>query len=126
MPATLYHEALLDIYKHPLNKQVPPEFSLRHKEINSTCGDEVEIFLKLEDNQITTIGWQGSGCAISQAGASLTTETAKGKTVAEIKEMTQEIILTLLGLPNLNPTRLRCALLTLEALKKTLPDVART
>src|SRR3989338_10944769 len=120
MTDNLYHEALLDIYKHPLNKQALADFSIQHKEINSTCGDEVEIFIKLENDRVTKIGWQGTSCAISQAGASLTTDAVKGKTAAEIRAMTPETVLTLLGLPNLNPTRLRCALLALEALKKAL------
>ncbi|MBI5729039.1 MAG: iron-sulfur cluster assembly scaffold protein [Candidatus Magasanikbacteria bacterium] len=120
MSGTLYHEALLEIYKHPLNKQVPSDFSIQHKEINSTCGDEVEIFIKLENDRVATIGWQGSGCAISQASASLTTDAVKGKTAAVIKTLTPESVLHLLGLPKLNPTRLRCALLALEALKKAL------
>lgn len=120
MTDSLYHEALLDLYKHPLNKQVLANFSIQHKEINSTCGDEVEIFIKLENDRVAAIGWQGSGCAISQAGASLTTDAVKGKTAVEIKAMTPETVLELLGLPNLNPTRLRCAMLTLEALKKAI------
>lgn len=120
MTDTLYHEMLLDIYRHPLNTHVPADFSIQHKEINSTCGDEVEVFIKMENDRVAEIGWQGSGCAISQASASLTTDAVKNKSIAEIKAMTVETILSLLGLKNLNPTRLRCALLTLEALKKTM------
>lgn len=114
----IYHEALLDIYKHPLNREMPAGFSLQHKEINSACGDEVEIFIKMESGRVAAIGWQGSGCAISEVGASLTTAAVKGKTFVEIKEMASETILELLGLKNLNPTRRRCALLALEAVKK--------
>lgn len=114
----IYHDALLDIYKHPLNRGAPAGFSLQHKEINSTCGDEVEIFVKMENERVAAIGWQGSGCAISETGASCTTDAVKGKTFAEIKEMAPETILELLGLKNLNPTRRRCALLALEAIKK--------
>ncbi len=116
---TLYTETLMDLYHHPLNKQPLSDFNARHGENNPTCGDSVEVFIKFDnDGKVAEVGWVGEGCAVSQAGASLTTEHIKNKTKFEIKKMTKEEILELLGLQNLNPARMRCALLTFECLKK--------
>lgn len=117
----MYHEALLDLYKHPLNKAVPKNYTLKQKATNPLCGDEVEIFLTIKNKRISEIGWQGAGCAISQAATSLTTDAVKNKTQSEMATLTPENVLEWLQLPKLNPTRLRCALLCYEALKKALP-----
>lgn len=117
---TLYHEILLDLYKHPLHKTKPAHFDVHHKEHNPLCGDVVELFVAFDGNKITDIGWQGDGCAISQASTSLLTDAVKGKTKKQAATITKETVLENLGLTNLNPTRLRCALLCLEALKKTI------
>lgn len=115
----LYHAMILDLYKHPLHKEPLADFDIHHTENNPVCGDTVEIFLKLKNKTIKNIGWQGDGCAISQAAASLIADHVKGKTQSEIATITKEDVLDMLGLKNLNPTRLRCALLALEALKKS-------
>ena len=115
----LYHEIILDLYKHPLNKTALADFDVQHKEHNPLCGDVVELFLKFDKNKISQVGWQGDGCAISQASTSLLTDAIKGKTKTALKKITKDDVLEQLGLTNLNPTRLRCALLCLEALKKT-------
>ncbi len=118
---TLYHEMLLDLYKHPLNKKVLKDFDVRHQEHNPVCGDMVELFIKVnKQNVITDISWQGDGCAISQSATSLLTDEVKGKKTKAVKTMTGNDMLTLLGLEKLNPTRLRCSTLALEALKKAL------
>ena len=114
----LYHELLLDLYRHPLNKKIPESYDWRHKEFNPLCGEEVELFLKYDGEKLVEIGWQGDGCALSQAGASVLTETAKGKNKTELAEMKADYILEQLGLANLNPTRQRCALLALKTLQK--------
>lgn len=117
--SNLYTDILLDLYRHPLNKTALNDFDVSQKETNPLCGDEVEIFIKFDEHDtVTAIGWQGEGCAISQAAASLVTDTLKGKKKQEIRNITKEEVLQMLGLENLNPTRLRCALLALECLKK--------
>ncbi len=115
----LYTETLMDVYRHPLNKTAVADCNAHYTEANPTCGDTVEVFIKFDDNgTVTDIGWTGEGCAVSQAGASLTTEYLKNKTKIEIGKITKEEVLKLLGLENINPTRMRCALLTFECLKK--------
>ena len=116
-----YTDILLDLYRDPLNKTSLSSFDVRHKETNPLCGDEIEIFIKFDkDDKVSAVGWAGEGCAISQASSSLITDTIKGKTKTEISKITKEEVLDLLGLKNVNPTRLRCALLGMETLKKMI------
>lgn len=117
----IYREAILDLYRNPLNKQKLKSFDVTHKENNPLCGDEVEIFLKFDSHdKVIEVGYQGDGCAISQASASLVTDKIKGMSKSQIMKMTREEVLGLLGLEHLNPTRQRCALLILKTLQRSL------
>lgn len=118
MTDPLYHELILDLNRHPLNKKELKDFDFHHRENNPLCGDTVEIFIKFDGNKIAEISWQGEGCAISTASASLLTDYLKNENKSEIKKMNQTKILKLLGLREINPTRLRCALLGLKALQQ--------
>lgn len=83
----LYQEVILDHCKRPRNFRAI-EGATRHAEgYNPLCGDKVTIYLKLENDHITDISFQGSGCAISTASASILTETLKGKTSAEAEAL---------------------------------------
>lgn len=114
----MYHELIIELSKHPLNKKVLTDFNVSYKSFNPLCGDEVEIFVRYDKNaKVVEIGWQGQGCALSQAGVSFVTEQAKGKTTEEIKSITSEFLTGELGLTKLNPTRLRCLLIGLKALQ---------
>ena len=116
----LYSDILLDLYKHPLNKQTLTDADLQYKLNNPVCGDQVELFIKFDENgTVKAVGWEGNGCSISQVGASLLTDHLKGKTKNELKKITSNEVTQLINL-NLNPTRLRCLLLTFEALQKSL------
>lgn len=115
----LYSEFLLDLYKNPLHKTKLKSFDWHNTVHNPLCGDTVQIFIKYDNSgTVTSVGWTGDGCAISQAAASTTTDYLVGKKKAALKKIKPEIILEMLGLTKLNPTRLRCALLALECLKK--------
>lgn len=86
---------------------------------NPSCGDEVRIEAKIEKGKVKEIKFWGRGCIISMATASLLTEYAKGKTIAHLKKLNKDFIFQLIGI-QLGPTRLKCALLPLEALQKLL------
>lgn len=116
----LYHEDLIEIYRHPLNKRIIANPTLFHREHNPLCGDIIELSATIEDDRITDIAFQGNGCVLSDVGASLLTETVKQKTINEIKAITTASLLEILGIQKLNPTRIRCATLALEGLKKML------
>ncbi len=113
-----YHELIIELSKHPLNKKVVSDFDVSYKSFNPLCGDEVEIFIRYDQiGKVADIGWQGQGCALSQAGASFLTEQTKGKTREEISYITPEFLTTELELTKLNPSRLRCLTIGLKALQ---------
>jgi nitrogen fixation protein NifU and related proteins len=85
----LYKELILEHYKHPLNKGTL-ENAIIEEGINPSCGDEVKLFLKLENNKIVDVKFIGEGCAISQASASMMTEAIKGKSLDEVTTLTRQ------------------------------------
>jgi nitrogen fixation protein NifU and related proteins len=134
----LYKELILEHYKHPRNKGTL-ENALTEEGINPSCGDEVKLFLRLEDDKIAEVKFLGEGCAISQASASMMTETIKGKSLQDVSKLTQQFkamihgetptdelgdLKTLQGISKLH-ARVKCATLpwlTLEgALGKSNP-----
>ena len=119
MDNKLYKEELLDHYKHPRNKTViqNPDFSSGHN--NPSCGDKLAIDGKIVDGKITELYFTGSGCVISQATASMLTELCIGKTIQEVMDLNKDDITELVGIP-LGPSRLKCALLSLEVLQQGL------
>jgi nitrogen fixation NifU-like protein len=86
----LYKELILEHYKHPKNKGELPPPALRAEGLNPSCGDELELFIELQDNKIASVKFMGEGCAISQSSASMMTEAIKGKTVDEVLELSQK------------------------------------
>ena len=83
----LYQEVILDHNRRPRNFQRPPHANREAKGDNPLCGDKVSVFLEVEDGRIKDVGFQGRGCAISMASASLMTEMVKGKTVEETRRL---------------------------------------
>jgi nitrogen fixation NifU-like protein len=97
-----------------------PGASFQAKDSNPLCGDEVTLRLKVDASErITEVKFEGRGCAISQASASMLTTIVKGKTVPDAGAIDREAILKVLGIP-LSAVRLKCALLPLTVLKLAL------
>ncbi len=119
----LYAENILDHYRHPRRKGALADASVTHREVNASCGDTLSLSLKMEGGRITDLAWEGDGCAISQAGMSILGETLIGKTEQEVAALTAADVTTLLGVP-VGPRRLKCALLSLHALKNALRSCA--
>jgi nitrogen fixation protein NifU and related proteins len=86
----LYQEVILDHVKRPRNSGALAGASHRADGDNPLCGDKVTIFLSIEDGRIADVRFQGRGCAISLASASLMTEAVKGKTEAEVRAMFEQ------------------------------------
>ena len=114
----IYKENILDHFRHPRNFG-ELETTYKHREYNPVCGDDIEIFLIMEDNKVKDIKFTGKGCAISMAAASMLTDHIKNKTLEEIKSLTEENITNLLGI-KLGIVRMKCASLSLNALNKAL------
>lgn len=112
----LYRENILDHYENPRNYGMleAPDFS--YQDSNPLCGDEIRIDLKMADGKVGQVRFQGKGCAISLASASMLTEMVEGMSLEDLRELSKEEILEALGIP-LSPVRLKCALLSLKALK---------
>ncbi|AEB12631.1 Fe-S cluster assembly sulfur transfer protein SufU [Marinithermus hydrothermalis] len=86
----LYKEIILTHYKNPKNYGPLPDATLTLSGHNPSCGDQLELHLKLEDGRITNVTFSGQGCAISQASASMMTELIKGKPLAEALELSRK------------------------------------
>jgi nitrogen fixation NifU-like protein len=116
---SIYQDIILEHYRNPRNKGHMHHATKSVDADNPVCGDDLHLELKIENGIVTDIAFSGSGCAISQASASLLYEYVKGKPIEEILKIDTDTMLQLLGI-ELSPVRLKCALLSLEALKKAL------
>ncbi len=115
-----YRELIVEHYKNPAYKGSLDPNDYSYEDENPLCGDHIKIDLRVDDNNIITEAlFSGHGCAISQASADLLMEVIIGKPVDEVKKMSKETILDLLGI-ELGPVRLKCALLSLKVLKAGL------
>jgi nitrogen fixation NifU-like protein len=113
----LYRDYILDHYKNPRNFGELPDATHHYHDTNPLCGDEITMMLLVDDDQrVQDVRFTGRGCAISQASASILTEEVKGKTLDELRAIDREHVLTNLGIP-ISPARIKCALLSLKALK---------
>lgn len=120
----MYREQILEHAKYPHNFGTLEGPTISHEEHNPLCGDRVRIDLLIEDDVIADVRFSGRGCAISQASASLLTDELRGMSVEAAKAYSKEDLLELIGIPlSKNPTRLKCALLSLKALKAGLYGV---
>lgn len=118
MSEDLYKEIILDYYKNPRNFGTLENPDMKAMDTNPLCGDELEMQIKLgESNKIADIRFNGKGCAISMASASILTEMVQGKNIDDARKFKKEELLGAMGTPNLGPVRIKCALLPLKVLK---------
>ncbi|MBI2984892.1 MAG: iron-sulfur cluster assembly scaffold protein [Candidatus Kerfeldbacteria bacterium] len=116
----MYQQNILDHYKYPRN--FGPLLGAQHHAhvANPLCGDELDFFLKFDEQEkIAAVKFTGQGCTISIASASMLSEKIKGLSRAESEKLTKDDVLKLLGV-EVNPARLRCATLSLEAVQQAL------
>jgi nitrogen fixation NifU-like protein len=113
----LYREQIIDRYQHPQYRGELDPSDITFEDENPLCGDQIRIDLRVDNQErVTEAAFSGHGCAISQASADLLLESVVGKSLEEVKAMTKEDILGMLGI-ELGPVRLKCALLSLKVLK---------
>jgi nitrogen fixation NifU-like protein len=113
----MYREVILDHYKNPRNRGTLDPHDFSYEDENPLCGDKLRIDVRLDaGRRVSEVAFSGRGCAISQASASLLTEAIQGKSLEELKALSKDDILDLLGI-ELGPVRLKCALLSLKVLK---------
>jgi nitrogen fixation NifU-like protein len=113
----LYREQIIDRFKNPRSRGTLDPHDFTYEDDNPLCGDRIRIDVRVDaDNRVTAAAFSGQGCAISQASADLLTESVVGKTLDEVKRISKDDILEMLGI-ELGPVRLKCALLSLKVLK---------
>ncbi len=111
----IYRENILDHYRNPHNAGILQEYTIRHCELNPLCGDQIELFLRFDGCKCCDVRFCGKGCAISQAAMSMLTEAIKNKSVEELKKISKDDILNMLGI-QVGIVRMKCALLSLKTL----------
>ncbi len=116
---TIYREYILDLYRNPKNKKRIDLAEYTAHKNNPTCGDEITIYIHADNGTIVDVGFEGVGCAISQASASLFTEHIKNKTIDEVKEMADASVLELLGI-DVGINREKCALLIFRTFQESI------
>jgi nitrogen fixation NifU-like protein len=115
----IYKQNILDHYKHPHHKGELSEFNLWDEGANSSCGDELTIYFRIENERIADIGWTGDGCAVSQAATSMLSDKLIGLTVDDAGKISEGDIYEMLGTA-VGPEREKCALLSLRTLRKAV------
>jgi nitrogen fixation NifU-like protein len=135
----LYQEVILDHYKRPRNQHRPEDSNRSAQGNNPLCGDKITVFVTLDEGGIVKdVGFEGAGCAISTASASMMTESVKGKPIAEIRSLFERFHRLVTGheVPNSDelgklaafsgvrefPVRVKCASLAWHTLKAALDD----
>jgi len=115
----IYSEVILDHYRYPRNFGTIKYPTKKSSLFNPLCGDKIEMDIIFEKDKVEEIKFRAQGCAISRASASILTDHALGKAKDELKKINKDFMIKLLGI-ELGPNRIRCALLSLEALHKLI------
>lgn len=123
---SIYQETILEELKNPQNYGEMGDADIVVEETNASCGDEVKVFIALEEDPasrmtvIKDISWTGVGCAISQASMSLLSDKIKNMSRDEIFRLEQKDIEELLGIEEISIGRIKCMMLGLKAINKAL------
>ena len=116
----IYTEMIIEYSRNPSNFgkiETPP---IHRHDSNPLCGDSIDLYVNVEGTKITEVKFDGKGCAICMACTSVLTEMIQNKNLDEVKNFQKEELLSELGLEHLiktSPVRIKCALLSLKALK---------
>lgn len=134
---SMYQEIILDHYKHPLHKGLAATFDKEVKHVNPTCGDEITLQVTINNHSIKSLHWDGMGCSISQASASVMSDLVDGLTVTEALALGESFLSMMQGQEANEalgdgvafvgvakyPARVKCALLGWMALKDAVAQV---
>ncbi len=132
----LYKEVILDHYKSPRNKRDLPGAEVSCKKNNPLCGDEITVHLHLDDERVAEVTFEGSGCSISQASASMLTEAVGGRPVKDAEKLAEDFrammqgdldpseeefgdLIALKGVVKY-PVRIKCAVLAWDVMQEAL------
>lgn len=113
----LFRDTILEHYRHPRCKGTLEAPDVTYEDGNPLCGDKIRMDFHLRDGRIAAVRFSGTGCSISQASASMLCEHIEGKSLEEVKRLTRDHVLDMLGVSELGPVRSKCAMLALKTLK---------
>jgi len=99
----LYQEIILDHYKNPHHKGLQESYDTEVHHVNPTCGDEVTLRVRVVDGTIDEVSYEGQGCSISQASASVMTDLVTGRTVDEALALQEEFLTLMQGKGKIEP-----------------------
>ena len=116
MSMDIYVEELIFHYEHPHNKGKISNPSSTFHEFNPVCGDDITIYVTIQDGIIKDVKFDGAGCSISVASASMLTDSVKGKRIEEVEKMGFPELKEIIGIDP-GPVRIKCATLSLKTLK---------
>jgi len=119
MDYSLYRAEVLEHFEHPHHFGKPKKYTHTFAESNQHCGDTIQVYLTVRAKIVKSLHFEATGCAISLFSASLFSDELMGKSVQEILALSTKEILKILKI-QLTPTRLKCALLPIEAIKRAL------
>jgi nitrogen fixation protein NifU and related proteins len=112
----MYREIILDHARNPHHPGILNPADVDHEEHNPLCGDRLRLTMRVnQDRIITEVAWDGEGCAVSQASASMLGDMLVGKSLDEVPTITKDTVLEMIGIP-LTINRVKCALLSLKTL----------
>ncbi len=111
-----YRDYILDHYRNPRNFGHLEHYDAEAEDLNPLCGDQIRMELRLDHGVVADLKFSGKGCAISQASASMLTETVKGMKLADVAKLSKDAVLENVGI-GISPTRMKCAMLGLRVLK---------
>jgi nitrogen fixation NifU-like protein len=115
----IYREYILDLYRSPLNKVVLENHTHKMHGYNANCGDDIWVYLNIIDDKVQDVSFEGVGCALCIAGASITTEKLKGLSISEIPTISAEQLYQWLGI-EMELTRVKCVTLALRTVQEVL------
>jgi nitrogen fixation NifU-like protein len=111
-----YKEYILDHYRNPRNFGHLTQVDASAEDLNPLCGDKIRFELQIEDGRVTDVRFSGKGCAISQASASMLSESIKGERLEDVARLPIQTVLDNVGI-GISPARMKCATLSLKVLK---------
>ena len=136
----IYKEVILDHYKNPRNKREMADAPLTCSKNNPLCGDEITVYVNASDGKVHEVSFVGQGCSISQASASIMTESVTGKTIEDVEKLASDVrsmlagdlepdedtfgeLVALKGVVKY-PVRVKCAVLAWDVLQEALSSGA--
>jgi len=125
MDSSFYREQIMDHYRDPRYHGRLDTPTASFEDLNPLCGDMIHIDVITADGTLTDARFEGQGCAVSQASASMLLEEVVGKPLEEVAAFTRDDLFELIGV-QLSPARMKCALLPLAVLRAALNDEAVT